>query len=134
MWRSRGKSPAPARSASPARMLIPRRRKPSAPPQPPPEKILQQYLGEQLIARSGSLHPGEQALAPLVEGPDAKHLTPATPTPRNPAAGRGSGTGCAATSRARRPCEGRSAGKRAQDADAEWECHGKITQRGVRYE
>ena len=77
--RSRGKSPAPARSASPARMLIPRRRKSSAPPQPPPEKVLQQYLGEQLIARSGSLRPGGEALAPLIEGPDAERLAAGDP-------------------------------------------------------
>ncbi|KAL6855954.1 hypothetical protein ACP4OV_018756 [Aristida adscensionis] len=73
--RSRGKSP--ARSASPARMLIPRRRK--APPPPPPEKVLQQYLGEQLIARSGSLRPGGEALAPLIEGPDAERLAAGDP-------------------------------------------------------
>nr|CAB3458488.1 unnamed protein product [Digitaria exilis] len=77
--RSRGKSPAPARSASPARMLIPRRRKPAAPPQPPPEKVLQQYLGEQLIARSGSLRPGGEALAPLIEGPDPERLAAGDP-------------------------------------------------------
>ncbi|TVU38129.1 hypothetical protein EJB05_11483 [Eragrostis curvula] len=77
--RSRGKSPAPAaaRSASPARMLIPRRRK--TPPPPPPEKVLQQYLGEQLVARSGSLHPGGEALAPLIEGPDAERLAAGDP-------------------------------------------------------
>ncbi|KAL6657669.1 hypothetical protein ACP70R_005449 [Stipagrostis hirtigluma subsp. patula] len=73
--RTRGKSP--ARSASPARMLIPRRRK--APPPPPPEKVLQQYLGEQLIARSGSLRPGGEALAPLIEGPDAERLAAGDP-------------------------------------------------------
>uniref|UniRef100_A0A453B6Z8 Uncharacterized protein n=1 Tax=Aegilops tauschii subsp. strangulata TaxID=200361 RepID=A0A453B6Z8_AEGTS len=69
--RSRGKTP--ARSASPARMLIPRRRK--APP-PPPEKQMeqQQYLPEQLIARSGSLRPGGEVLEPLIEGPDADRL------------------------------------------------------------
>ncbi|CAN6176052.1 unnamed protein product [Urochloa humidicola] len=77
--RSRGKSPAPPRSASPARMLIPRRRKSSAPPQPPPEKVLQQYLGEQLIARSGSLRPGGEVLAPLIEGPDAERLAAGDP-------------------------------------------------------
>ncbi|WVZ66553.1 hypothetical protein U9M48_015756 [Paspalum notatum var. saurae] len=78
--RSRGKSPAPARSASPARMLIPRRRKAAAaPPPPPPEKVLQQYLGEQLIARSGSLRPGGEALAPLIEGPDAERLAAGDP-------------------------------------------------------
>ncbi|KAG2638105.1 uncharacterized protein LOC120658543 [Panicum virgatum] len=59
--RSRGKSPAPARSAS------------------PPEKVLQQYLGEQLIARSGSLRPGGEALAPLIEGPDAERLAAGDP-------------------------------------------------------
>lgn len=79
--RSRGKSPAPAaataRSASPARMLIPRRRK--TPPPPPPEKVLQQYLGEQLVARSGSLRPGGEALAPLIEGPDAERLAAGDP-------------------------------------------------------
>jgi len=78
--RSRGKSPAPPRSASPARMLIPRRRKaPAAPPPPPPEKVLQQYLGEQLVARSGSLRPGGEALAPLIEGPDAERLAAGDP-------------------------------------------------------
>ncbi|KAM0833199.1 hypothetical protein ACQ4PT_064409 [Festuca glaucescens] len=67
--RSRGKTP--ARSASPARMLIPRRRK--APP--PPEKQQQeQYIPEQLIASSGSLRPGGEALEPLIEGPDADLL------------------------------------------------------------
>src|SRR5437868_5385234 len=73
--RSRGKSP--ARSASPARRLIPRRRK--DPPPPPPEKVLQQYLGEQLIARSGNLRPGGEALAPLIEGPDAERLAAGDP-------------------------------------------------------
>jgi hypothetical protein len=77
--RSRGKSPAPApRSASPARMLIPRRRK-TPPPPAPPEKVLQQYLGEQLVARSGSLRPGGEALAPLIEGPDAERLAAGDP-------------------------------------------------------
>jgi hypothetical protein len=80
--RTRGKSPAP-RSASPARMLIPRRRKAPAappPPPPPPEKVLQQYLGEQLVARSGSLlRPGGEALAPLIEGPDAERLAAGDP-------------------------------------------------------
>jgi hypothetical protein len=76
--RSRGKSPAPAaRSASPARMLIPRRRK--IPPPPPPEKALQQYLSEQLVARSGSLRPAGEALAPLIEGPDAERLAAGDP-------------------------------------------------------
>lgn len=64
--RSRGKSP--ARSASPGRMLIPRRRKEKQ-QQPPPEKLLQQYFAEPLISRSGSLRPGGEALAPLIEGP-----------------------------------------------------------------
>ncbi|CAD6217405.1 unnamed protein product [Miscanthus lutarioriparius] len=77
--RSRGKSPAPPRSASPARMLIPRRRKAPAAPPPPPEKVLQQYLGEQLVARSGSLRPGGEALAPLIEGPDAERLAVGDP-------------------------------------------------------
>ena len=78
--RTRGKSPAP-RSASPARMLIPRRRKTPAapPPPPPPEKVLEQYLGEQLVARSGSLRPGGEALAPLIEGPDAERLAAGDP-------------------------------------------------------
>lgn len=72
--RSRGKTP--ARSSSPARMLIPRRRK--APP--PSEKQMrqeqqqQQYIPEQLIPRSGSLRPGGEALEPLIEGPDADRL------------------------------------------------------------
>jgi hypothetical protein len=73
--RSRGKSPAPApRGASPVRMLIPRRRK-----TPPPEKVLQQYLGEQLVERSGSLRPCGEALAPLIEGPDAELLAAGDP-------------------------------------------------------
>ncbi|BAT02437.1 uncharacterized protein [Oryza sativa Japonica Group] len=69
--RSRGKSP--ARSASPGRMLIPRRRKEKQ-QQPPPEKLLQQYFAEPLISRSGSLRPGGEALAPLIEGPDPERL------------------------------------------------------------
>jgi hypothetical protein len=68
--RSRGKTP--ARSASPARMLIPRRRK--APPPPEKEQQQQQYVPEQLIPRSGSLRPGGEALEPLIEGPDADRL------------------------------------------------------------
>ena len=77
--RSRGKSPAPPRSASPVRMLVPRRSKAPAAPPPPPEKVLQQYLGEQLVARSGSLRPGGEALAPLIEGPDAERLAVGDP-------------------------------------------------------
>uniref|UniRef100_A0ACD5YRE0 Uncharacterized protein n=1 Tax=Avena sativa TaxID=4498 RepID=A0ACD5YRE0_AVESA len=69
--RSRGKTP--ARSASPARMLIPRRRK--EPPPPDKQQMQQQqYIPEQLIARSGSLRPGGEALEPLIEGPDADRL------------------------------------------------------------
>ncbi|KAI5007675.1 hypothetical protein ZWY2020_008723 [Hordeum vulgare] len=68
--RSRGKTP--ARSASPARMLIPRRRK--AQPPPPDKQQQQQYLPEQLIPRSGSLRPGGEVLEPLIEGPDADRL------------------------------------------------------------
>lgn len=34
----------------------------------------QQYLPEQLIARSGSLRPGGEVLEPLIEGPDADRL------------------------------------------------------------
>lgn len=71
--RSRGKSP--ARSASPGRMLIPRRRKEKQ-QQPPPEKLLQQYFAEPLISRSGSLRPGGEALAPLIEGPDRSASPP----------------------------------------------------------
>ncbi|XP_051215120.1 uncharacterized protein [Lolium perenne] len=70
--RSRGKTP--ARSASPARMLIPRRRKAPPPPQPEKQHEQQQYVSEQLIARSGSLRPGGEALEPLIEGPDADRL------------------------------------------------------------
>jgi hypothetical protein len=83
---SRGKSSAPPRSASLARMLIPRRHKALAapPPPPPPEKVLQQYLGEQLVARYGSLHPGGEALAPLIEGPDAERLTAGDPDAEDP--------------------------------------------------
>ncbi|KAL5197787.1 hypothetical protein ABZP36_001299 [Zizania latifolia] len=69
--RSRGKSP--ASGASPARMLIPRRRKAAQPPTPP-EKLLQQYFAEPLISLSGSLRPGGEALAPLIEGPDPDRL------------------------------------------------------------
>ena len=53
-------------------MLIPCRPKSSASPQS--EKVLQQYLGEQLITRSSSLRPGGEALALLIEGPDTEHL------------------------------------------------------------
>ncbi|KAG8099480.1 hypothetical protein GUJ93_ZPchr0013g33815 [Zizania palustris] len=71
--RSRGKSP--ARSASPARMLIPRRRKTPPPPAAAAEKLQQkQYYAEPLISRSGSLRPGGEALAPLIEGPDPDRL------------------------------------------------------------
>ncbi|CAD6230148.1 unnamed protein product [Miscanthus lutarioriparius] len=78
---SRGKSPAPPRSASPVRMLVPRRSKAPAAPPPPPlsEKVLQQYLGEQLVARSGSLRLGGEALAPLIEGPEAERLAVGDP-------------------------------------------------------
>ncbi|KAG8079907.1 hypothetical protein GUJ93_ZPchr0007g5410 [Zizania palustris] len=69
--RSRGKSP--SSTASPARMLIPRRRKAAA-ARTPPEKLLQQYFASPLISRSGSLRPGGEALAPLIEGPDPDRL------------------------------------------------------------
>ncbi|KAL5217134.1 hypothetical protein ABZP36_017818 [Zizania latifolia] len=61
----RGLSPARSRGKSPARMLIPRSRK-MQPPPPPPEQI----GPEPLVARSGSLRPGGEVLAPLIEGPD----------------------------------------------------------------
>jgi hypothetical protein len=45
--------------------------------------VLQQYLGEQLVARSGSLRPGGWALTPFIEGPDAVRLAVGTQTPED---------------------------------------------------
>ncbi|KAL6598287.1 hypothetical protein ACP70R_046452 [Stipagrostis hirtigluma subsp. patula] len=69
----RGLSPARSRGKSPARMLLPRSRKTAAAeaamPPPPPEQ-LGQYMTDPLVAHSGSLRPGGEVLAPLMEGPD----------------------------------------------------------------
>ncbi|XP_039775753.1 uncharacterized protein LOC120643451 isoform X2 [Panicum virgatum] len=64
-------------------MLILCRRKSSAPLQPPPEKVLQQYLEEQLIAL-------------LIKGPVAKRLAVGDPDAEKSGRGEGLGTGCGA--------------------------------------
>ncbi|KAJ3673041.1 hypothetical protein LUZ60_006415 [Juncus effusus] len=63
--RSRGKSP--ARHASPSRSfsIIPRLKKGSK-----SNQSFDQFTAEPIIARSGSLRPVGEALAPLMEGPD----------------------------------------------------------------
>ncbi|XP_062211610.1 uncharacterized protein LOC133912737 [Phragmites australis] len=67
----RGLSPARPRGKSPARMLLPRSRKTAAAEAPPPPlEQLGQYVPDPLIAHSGSLRPGGEVLAPLMEGPD----------------------------------------------------------------
>jgi hypothetical protein len=73
----RAKSPALAvRSSSSVWMLIPRWRK-----TPPSlvEKVMQRYLGEQLVAWSKSLRSSREALVPLIEGPGAECLTTGDP-------------------------------------------------------
>ena len=70
-------------STSPARMLILCRHKSSASLQPPPEKVLQQYLEEQLIAL-------------LIKGPVAKRLAVGDPDAEESGRQEGLGTGCAA--------------------------------------
>ncbi|TVU46494.1 hypothetical protein EJB05_06034 [Eragrostis curvula] len=64
----RGLSPARSRGKSPARMLLPRSRRTAAAEATPEQ--LDQYVPEQYIPHSGSLRPGGQFLAPLMEGPD----------------------------------------------------------------
>ncbi|KAL6899485.1 hypothetical protein ACP4OV_006143 [Aristida adscensionis] len=45
----------------------------------PPEKVLQQYVGEQLVARFRNLRPSGKALAPLTASPEAEHLAVGDP-------------------------------------------------------
>ncbi|KAL6894682.1 hypothetical protein ACP4OV_008780 [Aristida adscensionis] len=73
----RGLSPARSRGKSPARMLLPRSLKtaeaaaaPPLPPPPQPEQFGQYMPPDPLVAHSGSLRPGGEVLAPLMEGPD----------------------------------------------------------------
>ncbi|GJN12734.1 hypothetical protein PR202_ga31040 [Eleusine coracana subsp. coracana] len=60
----RGLSPARhSRGKSPARMLLPRSRRTAADPSP-------EYVADPHVPHSGSLRPGGEVLAPLMEGPD----------------------------------------------------------------
>ncbi|KAK3146926.1 hypothetical protein QOZ80_3BG0275190 [Eleusine coracana subsp. coracana] len=60
----RGLSPARhSRAKSPARMLLPRSRRTAADPSP-------EYVADPHVPHSGSLRPGGEVLAPLMEGPD----------------------------------------------------------------
>ncbi|OEL25797.1 hypothetical protein BAE44_0013186 [Dichanthelium oligosanthes] len=62
----RGLSPARSRGKS---SLLPRTRKTAAAEAAPPEELAQ-YAPDPLVAHSGSIRPGGEVLAPLMEGPD----------------------------------------------------------------
>lgn len=88
------------------------------PPQTPPEKVLQQYLDEQFIARFGSLRPSGEALVPLIEGLDAERLAVGDPDDEEFDAG--SRTGSAAASRADRSMVSAAAGPGRSSAFFWW--------------
>ncbi|KAF8729049.1 hypothetical protein HU200_018361 [Digitaria exilis] len=62
---ARGFSPARSRGKS----FLPRTRKTAAEAPPPPEELAQ-YAPDPFVAHSGSLRPGGEVLAPLMEGPE----------------------------------------------------------------